>query len=78
MDIIKAHSAELCVQLGPQSLSICESFGITDTILSAPIALDWVGYNSHNNQGELMSEKEWDETIRKAQDKTREMTTFKK
>ena len=45
-------------------------------MLSAPIALDWVGYNSYNNQGELMSEKEWDETVRKAQDKTREMTTF--
>merc|ERR1711892_1633871 len=43
VDVIKAHSAELCAQLGPQSLAICESFGITDTMLSAPIALDWVG-----------------------------------
>jgi acyl-CoA oxidase len=66
VEIIKAHSAELCAQLGPQSLAICESFGITDTMLSAPIALDWVGYNSYDNQGELMSEKEWDETVRNA------------
>ena len=63
---LKAHSADLCAELGPQSLAICESFGITDTMLSAPIALDWVGYNSYDNQGELMSEKEWDDTVRKA------------
>ena len=29
-------------------------------------ALDWVGYNSYDNQGELMTEKEWDENVRKA------------
>jgi acyl-CoA oxidase len=61
---IKSHSADLCAQLGPQSLAICESFGITDTMLSAPIALDWVGYNTYDNQGELMTEKEWDENVR--------------
>ena len=78
-----------------QALAICESFGITDTMLSAPIgnyfnlyffillllfidistfhptsisspALDWVGYNSYDNQGELMTEQEWDQTVRKA------------
>merc|ERR1719347_693021 len=62
---MKSISADLCAQLGPQALAICESFGITDTMLSAPIALDWVGYNSYDNQGELMSEQEWDETVRK-------------
>jgi len=61
---VKTLSADLCAQLGPQSLAICESFGITDTMLSAPIALDWVGYNSYDNQGELMTEKEWDENVR--------------
>ena len=50
----------------PQSLAICESFGINDVMLSAPIALAWVGFNSYDNQGELMGEKEWDETVRKA------------
>merc|ERR1711971_295572 len=53
---MKSISADLCAQLGPQALAICESFGITDTMLSAPIALDWVGYNSYDNQGELMTE----------------------
>jgi len=63
---LKAHSADLCAELGTQSLAICESFGITDTMLSAPIALDWVGFNSYDNQGELMTEKEWNDTVRKA------------
>merc|ERR1719187_995314 len=62
---LRAVSSDLCAQLGPQALAICESFGITDTMLSAPIALDWVGYNSYDNQGELMTEKEWDENVRK-------------
>jgi len=63
---MKSISADLCAQLGPQALAICESFGITDTMLSAPIALDWVGYNSYDNQGELMTEKEWDDNVRNA------------
>jgi len=62
---VREYSAKLCADLGSESLAICESFGITDTMLSAPIALDWVGYNSYDNQGELMSEQEWDETVRK-------------
>lgn len=66
IDPMKAIAADLCAQLGPQSLAICESFGITDTMLSAPIALDWVGYNTYDNQGELMSEEEWNQTVRKA------------
>merc|ERR1712212_974178 len=64
--MVKNISADLCAQLGPQALAICESFGITDTMLSAPIALDWVGYNSYDNQGELMTEKEWDDNVRNA------------
>ena len=47
---IKSYSADLCAELGTQSLAICESFGITDTMLSAPIALDWVGFNTYDNQ----------------------------
>jgi len=63
---VKSFSADLCAELGGQSLAICESFGITDTMLSAPIALDWVGFNTYDNQGELMTEEEWDKTVRKA------------
>jgi len=62
---IKSYSADLCAELGTQSLAICESFGITDTMLSAPIALDWVGFNTYDNQGELMTEEEWNKTVRK-------------
>merc|ERR1711962_1295548 len=63
---VRAQAAELCAELGPQALALCESFGITDTMLSAPIALDWVGYNTYDNQGEVMTEQEWNETVRKA------------
>ena len=35
-------------------------------MLSAPIAHDWVGFNTYDNQGELMTEEEWDKTVRKA------------
>jgi len=63
--VVKKEAAEFCAKLGPQALAICESFGITDTMLSAPIALDWVGYNTIDNRGELMTEKEWDDNVRK-------------
>jgi len=61
---VRSNAAELCALLGPQALAISESFGITDTMLSAPIALDWVGYNSYDNQGEVMSEQEWNDAVR--------------
>jgi len=61
---VRSNAAELCALLGPQALALSESFGITDTMLSAPIALDWVGYNSYDNQGEVMSEQEWNDAVR--------------
>jgi len=60
---VKTLAAQLCAELGPQALAICNSFAITDTMLSAPIALDWVQYNTYDNQGELMSKEEWDRTV---------------
>jgi acyl-CoA oxidase len=50
---VKCLAARLCSELGPQSLSICDAFAITDTMLSAPIARDWVKYNEYDNQGEV-------------------------
>jgi len=38
-------------------MPLCESFQITDEMLSAPIALDWVGYNVTDNQGEVWSQE---------------------
>ena len=46
-------SARLCKEISPQALALCESFALTDNMISAPIALDWIKYNEHDNQGEL-------------------------
>ena len=50
---MEADSRELCRSLGPQALALTDAFAIPDTMLSAPIALDWVQYNVGNNLGEL-------------------------
>ena len=55
---IRGGCAALCLEVGPQALAICESFGLTDAMLSAPIARDWVGYNEYDNQGEMSKEEE--------------------
>ena len=60
---VKETAIKLCQDLGPHALSLCDAFAITDTMLSAPIALDWVQYNTYDNQGELMSQKEFDENV---------------
>jgi hypothetical protein len=39
---LKSQSVSLCAELGPQAVALCDAFAITDTMLSAPIALDWV------------------------------------
>jgi acyl-CoA oxidase len=39
--------------LPAQALPLCQAFGLTDEMISAPIALDWVEYNERDNQGEL-------------------------
>ncbi len=46
-------AAELCRDLAPSALSLAEAFDITDPMLSAPIALDWVKYTEYDNQGEV-------------------------
>ena len=45
--------AESCRTIAPYSLQLCDSFGMTDAMLSAPIALDWVDYNVGDNRGEV-------------------------
>ena len=59
----KLLASAYCADLGTQALALCDSFAITDTMLSAPIALDWVKYNTYDNQGELMSKQEWNENV---------------
>ena len=55
---VKELSTVLCRELAPQSMAIVDSFGLTNNMLSAPIALDWVEYNSYDNQGELTPGKQ--------------------
>jgi len=50
---VPAAAAALCKQLAPQALPLCDAFAIPDSMLSAPIALDWIAYNEYDNQGEV-------------------------
>lgn len=50
---VDALVSELCVAISPMALGLTEAFGLTDAMISAPIALDWIGYNQYDNQGEL-------------------------
>jgi len=55
-DVMKQAPAvgrQLCSSLGPQALALCDAFDISDNMLSAPVALDWVQYNSYDNRGEM-------------------------
>jgi len=47
-------AAELCKEISPQSLAITDAFALTDDMIGAPIALDWIKYNEVDNQGELV------------------------
>ncbi|KAL3161451.1 hypothetical protein ABBQ32_010335 [Trebouxia sp. C0010 RCD-2024] len=44
---------DLCNELGPSGQKLCDSFGIPDHLIAAPIATNWVEYNKVDNQGEL-------------------------
>ena len=46
-------AADLCREVAPQALALCDVFGITDEMLNAPIARDWVKYNTVDNKGEV-------------------------
>jgi len=46
----------LCKDISPQSLALTDAFAISDDMISAPIALDWIKYNEYDNQGEVLKE----------------------
>jgi len=50
---VNTVAADLCKEISPQSLALSDAFDLTDDMLSAPIALDWIKYNEFDNQGEL-------------------------
>lgn len=43
----------LCAKIAPHSLSLVAAFAIPDSISAAPISMDWVEYNRHDNNGEV-------------------------
>lgn len=45
--------AKLCTELGKDALELTKGFGIPDHMHHAPIANDWIEYNSYENKGEL-------------------------
>merc|ERR1712117_109602 len=49
----------LCAELAPSALALIESFGLPEEMLQSPIASDWIGYNSYDNQGELQTKEEF-------------------
>lgn len=51
---VSKASAKLCAEIAPQALALTDAFAITDTMLSAPIARDWVKFNTYDNQGEVV------------------------
>lgn len=51
---VSEEAADLCAQLAPDALALCDAFALTDEMLSAPIARDWIEYNVHDNLGELL------------------------
>lgn len=50
---ISERSRVLCREIAPYSISLVQAFGIPDHLLNAPIAQDWITYNTVDNQGEL-------------------------
>ena len=44
---------KLVKEIAPESLDLADGFGITEEMLSAPIARDWELYNSYDNAGEM-------------------------
>jgi len=45
---------ELCKKVGRNSVNLTDAFGFTDRMLASPCALDWIGYNADDNQGEVV------------------------
>ena len=54
---VNPATAQLCKDIAPHALALVNSFGIPDEMISAPIAMDWVKYNSYDNQGEVTASK---------------------
>lgn len=49
---VRKAYATLCQEVVPDALALCDAFGNSDEMLNAPIARDWIKYNSVDNKGE--------------------------
>ena len=52
-DSLRGDFNKLIADISPEALALAEGFGITEEMLSAPIARDWELYNSYDNAGEM-------------------------
>ena len=50
---IQGQSRQLAQDLADHALNIVEAFGLSDDLLSAPIANDWSEFNARDNRGEV-------------------------
>lgn len=50
---VNEATAEACRVIAPHALQLADAFDLSDDMISAPIALDWVKYNVGDNQGEV-------------------------
>ena len=58
---LRDHYDRLIKEIAPDALALADGFGITDEMLSAPIARDWELFNSYDNAGEM---KEFEDRVR--------------
>jgi acyl-CoA oxidase len=52
--LLPDYSRQLVAVIGPQAQQLVNVFGIPDHLVAAPIAANWEGYNTVDNQGELV------------------------
>lgn len=50
---IVLESQRLCKKIAPSGLNLVEAFGLNAQMLAAPIAGDWIKYNTYDNCGEI-------------------------
>jgi len=51
---VQRAASDLCREIAPQAIALCDAFGFSEDMLAAPIASDWVTYNTGDNQGEML------------------------
>ena len=50
---IVLESQQLCKKISTRGLNLVEAFGLSAQMLAAPIAGDWIKFNTYDNSGEI-------------------------